>query len=113
MGRRINENYINRYNCVVLTQPLAHDKFLKQIYHKAKDKWIISYDSNSVYHVCPFDGVFRNCSECGILDENFNVTICTNKTQAVDIKELYQRVMDCKKSGLQVDFLNIEGDEDE
>ena len=105
--KRVTERYVSKYDTIILNQPLAHGKVLKQIYNKfggGDKRWMVSYDSNSVYHICPFDGVFRDCKECGINDEDFDVTFCTNKTQAVTTAALIERINDCLNAGLDVNF---------
>ena len=106
--RRINENYIKRYDRVVLTQPLAHNTVLQQIYDKTDRGWKLHYSSNSIHHVCPYDGVFRKCSDCGALNDDFDIKFCTNKQQTISIGALNGRIQDCLKANLQVDFINGE-----
>ena len=105
MARRITKDYIEGYDKIVFTQPLAHQKYLKQIYNKCDKGWLISYESNSVYHVCFFDGVFRDCKECGILDDDFDIAYCVSKTELISSAALIERINDCMKDGLEVQFL--------
>jgi len=108
MARRITEKYIEEYNRIIFTQPLAHHKHLKQIYDKCSKGWIISYKSDSAYHVCFFDGVFRDCKECGILDKDFDISNCVRKTELISSAALVERINDCMKAGIEVSFLNEE-----
>lgn len=108
MARRITKNYIEQYNKIVFTQPLAHQKYLKQIYDKCDNGWLISYESNSVYHVCFFDGVFRDCKECGILEDDFDMSYCVSKTELISSAALIERINDCMKAEIEVNFLNEE-----
>lgn len=107
MARRINQNYIQRYDRVVLIQPLAHNTELRQVYDRTDKGWKLTYETSSIHHVCPYDGVFRNCNDCGALDENFDIKFCTNKTQYYTIGALCERVLDCVRAGLKVDFINL------
>lgn len=108
MGRRINENYINRYNTIILTQPLAHDTVLQQVYKKANNGWVLTYKTTSIHHICPFDGVFRDCKECGVLEDDFDFQYCVDKTQMISSGALIGRIVDCFKAKLKVEFLNLE-----
>lgn len=104
MNRRINSDYVNQYKEVVLTQPIAHEKYIKQNYEKVDRGWKLSYSTDSTYHICPYDGVFRNCKDCGALDEDFDIAFCTNKTQVISTGALVGRIKDCIKAGLDVQF---------
>lgn len=110
MVRRINQKYVDQYDKVVLTQPLAHKKYIKQIYEKFPAGWRLTYESNSVHHICPYDGVFRNCADCGANDENFDVKFCTNKLMLISTAALIERIKDCMKARLNVEFLMNEWD---
>ena len=104
MARRITKDYIEQYDEIEFTQPLAHDKHIKQVYDKLSNGWGLMYSSNSVHHICPYDGVFRNCAECGGLEEDFDISYCTDKMQVVSSAALIERINDCLKAGLEVKF---------
>ena len=104
----LSDNRLNSYNTIVLTQHLAYNKYLKQIYDKCNKGWLISYQSDSAYHVCFFDGVFRDCKECGILDEDFDISYCVSKTELISSAALIERINDCMKAEIEVSFLNEE-----
>lgn len=108
MARRITEKYIEQYDRIVFNQPLAHQKYLKQIYDKCNKGWLISYQSDSAYHVCFFDGVFRDCKECGILEDDFDISYCVSKTELISSAALVERINDCMKAEIEVSFLNGE-----
>lgn len=108
MGRRINENYINNYDRVILTQPLAHNTRLQQIYTKRKDgKWALTYDTDSIFHVCPYSGAFIKCNDCKNFSEDKDNLSCDSMMQFYSTGALYGRVVDCIKAGLKVDFVNL------
>ena len=106
MVRKINNDYINQYNIVTLTQPLAHDRYIKQTYEKFNKGWRLTYTSNSAYHICPYDGVFRHCEECGAFEDDFDVAYCLNKEQFISTGALNGRIHDCMRAGLEVQFLD-------
>ena len=106
MNRRINKGYVNQYNKISLVQPLAHEVCMEQTYDKDGNRWRLTYSSTSVHHICPYDGVFRNCADCGALNEDFDVEICTSKRQYVSTGELVNRIIDCMKAKLEVKFLD-------
>lgn len=104
MARRITKDYVDRYNEVEFIQPLAHGKQVKQIYSKFPAGWRVLYASDSAHHICPYDGVFRNCVECGGLEEDFDISYCTDKMQVISSAALIERINDCLKAGLEVRF---------
>lgn len=105
MRQKISQRFLERYDVIVFTQPLAHDKYIKQKYNKKDGKWTVTYESNSVYHICPYDGVFRNCVDCGATDEDFDIEFCLNKVETIGSAALIERIYKCQDAGLQVDFL--------
>lgn len=106
--RRINKEYVEQYNKVILTQPLAHDTILQQIYERDGQRWRLSYSSTSIYHVCPYDGVFRSCRDCGALEEDFDIEFCRKKTQFISTGAIVERIKDCKNAGLKVELTDQE-----
>ena len=106
MARRVNKDYVNQYSKVVLTQPLAHGKYIQQTYDKVDKGWKVTHSTNSVYHICPYDGIFRNCKDCGALEEDFDVNFCLNKEQILSAGAVSVRVNDCLNSGLEVQFID-------
>ena len=93
------------YSKIRLIQPLAHNTSLSQIYTKKSKGWEISYETNSIYHVCPYDGVFRKCADCGALNEDFDVNTCLKKIQTISSGALVKRIDDCTKAGLEVEYM--------
>lgn len=104
MARRITKDYIEQYDEIEFTQPLAHGKYIKQVYSKFPAGWRVLYTSNSAHHICPYDGVFRNCADCGALEEDFDVQFCIDKVEMIDTAALVGRIKDCMKAGLEVNF---------
>lgn len=102
--RRINKEYVEQYNRVILTQPLAHDTILQQIYIREGKRWRITYASTSIHHICPYDGVFRNCKDCGALEDDFDLEFCGKKTMFISSGALVKRIEDCKRAGLDVEL---------
>ncbi len=108
----LSDNRLNSYNTIILTQPLAYNKHLKQIYNKCEQGWCLIYESNSAYHVCPFDGAFKDCKDCGALEEDFDTEYCLKKKQFFDTAALRKRIIDCIKADLPVEMFNIESSDD-
>lgn len=108
MARKVNKDYVNQYSKIILTQPLAHEKYIRQTYDKIDKGWKVTHSTNSAYHICPYDGIFRNCKDCGALEDDFDVSFCLNKTQIVSAGALSGRINDCLGAGLKVDFIDQE-----
>lgn len=111
MARRINKKYIEEYDRIIFTQPLAHEKILQQIYDKNNkdNNWLLTYKTDSIHNVCLFDGTFKSCSNCeGYEDKDF----CIRKKQFVSSGALCGRINDCLKADLKVEFLRVEDNVD-
>lgn len=103
-NRKITDKYIANYSTVVMVQPLSKGRYIEQICLRRPrtSDWSVSYVSNSAYHICPYDGIFRNCKECGIDNEDFDAKFCTNKQQIISDKEMAKRVNECQAANLKV-----------
>ena len=107
MARKVNKDYVSQYSKIIMTQPLAHGKYIQLTYEKDTDgKWRARYSTNSAYHICQYDGNFRNCKDCGALDEDFDVEFCLNKEQILSAGAVSVRVNECLGSGLEVQFID-------
>ena len=107
MARKVNKDYVSQYKKIIITQPLAHEKYIQLTYEKDMDnKWRARYSTNSAYHICQYDGIFRNCKDCGALDEEFDVEFCLNKEQILSAGAVSVRANECLAAGLEVQFID-------
>ena len=110
MGRKVNKDYLKNYTKVIMTQPLAKGNKLFMTFNLNDDKewWTATYSTNRecVYHVCPYDGQFRNCKDCGALDDDFDVKFCLKKKQVYSAGAVCTRINECLKAGLDVQFID-------
>lgn len=104
MTRKINKDYLSQYTQVSMIQPLANEKYIKLTYDKTDKGWKATYSTNSAYHICPYDGNFRNCKDCGALEDDFDVKFCLKKEQILSAGALSVRVNECLGAGLEVKF---------
>ena len=109
MARKINKDYVNQYRKIILTQPLAHGKYIQQVYTKEGLTWKVTHTTNSAYHICPYDGIFRNCKDCGALEDDFDIKYCLKKQQLISSGALSNRVNDCLNANLEVQFIDQKG----
>ena len=106
MQKRKHKTYLDKYEMVVLTQPLANSRYIKQIYERTpNNRWFLIWESNSTYHICPYNGVFRKCADCGADEDDFDLSYCEKFYTYVDDKELSARIRDCKRAGLEVRYV--------
>lgn len=107
MVRKVNKDYVSQYSKIIMTQPLAHEKYIQLTYEKDIDgRWKARYSTNSAYHICPYDGIFRNCKDCGALEDDFDVKFCLKKQQIVSSGALANRANDCLSAELDVQFID-------
>lgn len=105
--RKLNKDYISQYSKIIMTQPLAHGKHMQVIYTKDTDgKWRARYLTNSAFHICQYDGNFRNCRDCGAFEEDFDINFCLKKEQILSSGAVSVRVNECLGSGLDVQFFD-------
>jgi hypothetical protein len=106
MARKVNKDYVNQYSKIIFTQPLAHGKYIQQTYDKTDKGWLVTHSTNSAYHICPYDGIFRNCKDCGALEDDFDVKFCLKKQQIISAGALANRANDCLSVNLDVQFID-------
>ena len=106
MARKVNKDYVNQYSQVIMTQPLAHEKYVRVTYTKEDRGWVARYSTNSAYHICQYDGIFRNCKDCGGLEEDFDIKFCLKKEQVLSAGAVSIRANECLAAGLEVQFID-------
>jgi len=107
MARRVNKDYVNQYSKIILTQPLAHNKRIQLTFEKTGEGWWKArYSTNSAYHICPYDGIFRNCKDCGALEDDFDVEFCLKKELFLSAGAVSVRANECLAAGLDVQFID-------
>ena len=102
----INKDHIETYSTIIFTQPLSGGRHMREIYTKVPNGWEIRYDSDAPQHICPYDGMFRDCKSCGALEDDFDIKYCTNKITRVSSKVLVDRIKKCQAANLEVQFVD-------
>ena len=100
---KITKGYVNRFDRIKFTQVLPSGRHVYEEYTRQphKEMWCIEYSSDSAHHICPYDGVFRECIDCevydkAVTDEDF-VELCLAHIIRIDSTELARRCMLCEK----------------
>lgn len=106
----MTEKRIDLSECLVvrLIQPLSKGYHIEQVYSRKSNGWLLHWGTNYVSHICPYDGIFRSCSECGIDEEDFDVNFCLNKEEIVSDKEMIKRIKLAEKAGCEIKY--VEGE---
>lgn len=103
--RKITPEFIEAYSVIKLIQPLAHDRSVIQTCTKTPEgKWSIKFSTNSTYHICEYDGVFRRCADCELNNSDEYID-CLTKQQLLSSGALVGRIKDCLKANLEVIYL--------
>ena len=55
----------------------------------------ILYSTDSAYHICPYDGRFRDCKTC---DATINNLDCSGYEEIISSTEMAQRAAACSKA---------------
>lgn len=100
---KITKGYVNRFDRIEFTQVLPNGRHVYEEYirHPRTETWYIEYSSDSAYHICPYDGIFRECVDCyayneAVDDEDF-VELCLQHEIRVSSTELARRCTLCEK----------------
>ena len=103
--RKINKDYLNDYSEVILIQPLKSGD-IRQTYTKGKGGWKLTHSTTSPFHICPYDGIFRDCKVCGALEDDFDINYCLDKIRVLSSGAVVNRINDCIGAGLEVKFID-------
>ena len=101
--RKINPDYLKNFSKIVLVQPLKTGD-VTQTYTREGKGWKVTHETTTYFHICPYDGIFRNCKDCGALEEDFDINFCLKKMQVFSPGALCNRINDCLSAGLEVKF---------
>ena len=103
--RKITPDFIDSYSIVKMTQPLGGDRYVMQECTKTPEgKWSVKFSTNSAYHICQYDGVFRKCAECELNNSEEYIN-CITKQQLLSSAALVGRIEDCLRANLEVNYL--------
>lgn len=108
---KITKGYVNRFDKIKFTQVLPGGRKVYEEYIRKPntEKWYVQHSSDSAHHICPYDGIFRECVDCeeyenAVDDEDF-VEGCLARTEWVLSTELARRCTLCEKGkGGKVDY---------
>lgn len=108
---KITKGYVNRFDMIKFTQILPSGRRIHETYYRepAKEMWRIQYTTDSAYHICPYDGTFRECGDCNaVLDSVEDTEIvekCLEKMMRVSSEVLARRCTLCEKGkNCKVDY---------
>ena len=102
--RKINKDYLDGYSKVILIQPVKYGTII-QTYTKEGKGWKVTHSTTTAFHICPYDGIFRNCKDCGALEDDFDGQFCLKKLQVFSSGAVCSRINDCIAAGLEVQFI--------
>lgn len=101
---KLTKEIVETYTSICFEQPLKNQKYLREEYIRSGDLWECRYSSNSMYHLCPYDGQFRSCESCGISDEDFDTTYCLSKQIFIPTSLLLERITLCQNASVPITF---------
>lgn len=93
MADKITKGYVNHYQTITMTQTLPSGRNVYAKYVRiGKDKWNPIYSTDSAYHICPYDGQFRDCKVC---DVTINGLDCISHEEVISSAEMASRATAC------------------
>lgn len=98
---KITKGYVNHYQTIKMTQTLPSGRHVYVTYTKIenKDRWQAAYSTDSAYHICPFDGRFINCPDCGVCStDKEHEESCVSHKEVISSKEMASRANACAKA---------------
>lgn len=108
---KITKGYVNRFDLIKFTQVLPNGRHMFETYFREpnKETWKIQHSTDSAYHICPYDGIFRECGECEVVLESANdeeiVEKCLQKLERISSEGLARRCTLCEQTAdCKVDY---------
>lgn len=101
---KLTKEIVETYTSICFEQPLKNQKYLREEYIRNGDLWECRYSSNSTFHLCPYDGQFRDCKSCGIGEEDFDTDYCLSKQKNITTSLLLDRITKCQSAGVPITF---------
>ena len=111
MAKKITKGYVNHYQTIKMAQTLPSGRHVFVEYKKTPtDKWYAHYSTDSAFHICPYSGEFKECSDCdayfdAVDDEDF-IESCLQYEERISSEEMASRATACVNAdGCKIDFL--------
>lgn len=101
---KITKGYVNRFDTIKFTQTLPSGRCVHETYYRepGKEMWRIQHTTDSAYHICPYDGIFRECNECDAVLKSANddeiIEKCLQKLERISSEGLAHRCTLCEQT---------------
>lgn len=108
------KGYINRFNKIILTQPLANGRFVQQIFTRLpifkgqNYQWEITYKNFSEFPFCEYRGEFIDCDKCYNNTARPPKSFCKKKVERIDSNEIIHRCEAAQSADINIDLINEE-----
>lgn len=107
--KKVTKGYVNRFDVIKFIDTLPSGRHVYEIYTRVRPEtmWTIMHSTDSTYHICPYDGIFRNCSDCGANAEDFDVQFCLDKLERISSEALAERCTLCEAAQVPITYTTI------
>lgn len=113
--KKITRAFVTHHNLITMEQILPSGRKVWATWGRLKkDEWLPSYKTDSAYHICPYDGAFKDCKTCDMYDEDGgtmfdNCMEWWNKQKITD-EEMASRATACANAaGCTIKFGSVDG----
>lgn len=106
MKRKIRIEDLKLYNKVILTESLNGGDVILTLSKTKANNWNARYQTTSVYHICPYDGVFRKCINCDMFDTEVDINYCKSKSKTFSNKDVCYMINSCYTTGNKVQLID-------
>ena len=97
---KITRAYVVRFDEIEMEQLLPSRRKITVKWHKRPDKsWIPFYSTDSAFHICPYNGQFKDCRDCIAYSEDMVIwdKNCNDiwEKEAINSNEMASRATAC------------------
>lgn len=96
--KKITRAYVTHFNIINMEQILPSGRKVCVQWNRTKNnKWMPVYSTDSVYHICPYDGQFIDCNRCECYNDlpDEMLKACEAKLEYISNEEMASRATAC------------------
>ena len=110
--KKITRAYVTHFDECIMKQVLPNGRSITCNWIKdVNGTWKAFFSTDSVYHICAYSGLFKDCFNCECYDDDSEAMVKKCKAQGYTItsQELADRATDCLNAeGCTVKFRSID-----
>ena len=96
--KKITRAYVSHFDNISMTQSLPSGRIVQCEWTRDENgRWHSNYSSNSVYHICKYSGIFKDCQNCECYNDDAEIMSkqCAAQGETITMDEMASRATAC------------------